>query len=488
MAEEAQRILDSIANKPYLNLNQKEEGYEVPAKFLVHYSMERCRKQKLLCSQLRILRFLLEFLQEASTVSWEDTNPELLSQEEEKVRQKWKGLKLEYQNKVEEVEELLPHLLEKIQLLQEKKTQLEDSFQRYQCKERCRKQKLLCSQLRILRFLLEFLQEASTVSWEDTNPELLSQEEEKVRQKWKGLKLEYQNKVEEVEELLPHLLEKIQLLQEKKTQLEDSFQRYQCKRTIKENQAKQELDEALKKQQQAVQKCQDHIQLLKVEVEKLEQSVDSWIRAVDKDSTHLDLLNTLQGMSVVSVGDKELVLDLYAGETTAVTPLRVNVHLTSEGQFHMKTEDSMPGLPSELQRGDTSHITSVIMELQCWHRSHGQLLAEMRDLQDRFAIDWLPVERQILLLKGSTRYTLHVEPGYPQSGRVNLLSVKGLETGPLSSHFKPPGYGRFLVVLAYYAGLIILDNVAVQLTAGSPSEKRLWGLFTQMEVTCQSRE
>ncbi|KAM5146490.1 outer kinetochore KNL1 complex subunit ZWINT [Mantella aurantiaca] len=345
MAETAQRILDSIANKPYLNLCRKEDGDEVPAKILVHFSMERCRKQKLLCSQLRILRFLLEFLQEASTVSWEETNPELLSQEEEMVRQKWKGLKAEYQNKVKEVEELLPELLEKIQLLQEKKTQLEESLENFQ-----------------------------------------------------------------------------------------------SKRTIKENQAKQELEETLQKQKQVVQKCEDHIQLLKVEVEKLEQSADSWIQSVNKDYSLLELLRTLQGLSLVSVEDKELVLDLYAGETTATTPLRVNVHLTSEGQFHIKTEDFMPGLPPELHHGATTDIlTSVILELQCWYRNHSQLLAEMRELQDRFAIDWFPVERQILFLKGSVQYTLHVESGYPQSGEIKLLSVKGLETDELSNHFRPPG-------------------------------------------------
>ncbi|XP_077332694.1 outer kinetochore KNL1 complex subunit ZWINT isoform X1 [Lithobates pipiens] len=342
MAEAAQRILDSIASKPHLNIYQKEEGDEVAAKVLVHYSKKRCKKQRILCNQLQVLRFLLEFLQEASTVSWEESNPELLNEEREMVRQKWKGLKSEYLNKVKEVEELLPQLLEKIQLLQEKKNQLEASLQRYQ-----------------------------------------------------------------------------------------------DKRATMEKQAKQELEEALQKQQQVVQKCQDHIEKLKVEVEKLEQSAESWIQSVNKDSSLLELLRTLQGMSLVSVEDKEMVLDLYAGET-AVAPLRINVHLTSE-QFHIKTEDSMPGLPPELQHGATSHITSVILELQCWYRNHGQLLAEMRVLQDRFSIDWLPVERQVLLLKDSKQYTLYVEPGYPQSGRVKLLSVKESEMGASSSNLKPPG-------------------------------------------------
>ncbi|XP_040180467.1 uncharacterized protein LOC120914076 [Rana temporaria] len=343
MAEAAQRILDSIASKPHLNLPQKEEGDVISAKVLVHYSKKTCKKQKILCNQLQVLRFLLEFLQEASTVGWKDSNPKLPNKEMEMVRQKWKGLKSEYLNKVKEVEELLPQLLEKMQILQEKKNQLEASLQRYQ-----------------------------------------------------------------------------------------------DQRETKGRQAKQELREALQKQQQVVQKCQDHIQQLKVQVERLEQSAESWIQSVKKDSSLLELLRTLQGMSLVSVEDKGMVLDLYAGEE-AVAPLRINVHFTSEEQFQIKTEVSMPGLPPELQHGATSHITSVILELQCWYRSHGHLLEEMRALQDRFSIDWLPVERQVLLLKDSKRYTLYVEPGYPQSGGVKLITVKELETDASSSHLKPPG-------------------------------------------------
>ncbi|PIO38545.1 hypothetical protein AB205_0116650 [Aquarana catesbeiana] len=59
-------------------------------------------------------------------------------------------------------------------------------------------------------------------------------------------------------------------------------------------------------------------------------------------------------------------------------------------------------------------------------------------LSPRFSIDWLPVERQVLLLKDSKQYTLYVEPGYPQSGGVKLLSVKESEMGASSSHLKPP--------------------------------------------------
>ncbi|XP_072287451.1 outer kinetochore KNL1 complex subunit ZWINT isoform X2 [Pyxicephalus adspersus] len=327
MAERAQRILGSIAKHPYLNLHHKGAGNELPVKIHLNHSKDTRMKEEVVRHQLQILGFLIEFLQEAANVNWEEATLEQLCQEIEIVKEKWKGFKAAYQNKVKEVEVLIPELLKKIQLLQRKKTQLEESLQRYHYK------------------------------------------------------------------------------------------------------AKQQQEEALQKQQQMVKKCQecqDHIQLLNMEVEKLEQSVDTWMRSVNKDSSLLELLRTLQGITLVPILEKELVLDLYASETLA--SLRVNVKLTSEGQFQIKTEDSMPCLPPELQHGDISHIIPVILELKFWYRSHGQLLAEMKELRDRFIIDWLPVEQQIILLKGSMQYTLHVEPGYPQSGGVKLLSAKGMKT------------------------------------------------------------
>ncbi|KAM9324265.1 outer kinetochore KNL1 complex subunit ZWINT [Gastrophryne carolinensis] len=339
----ADKCLDSIAKNPHLNPPQRDDGDgEVPAKFLVHYSMERRKKQKMLCSQLQVLRLLIEFLQEASTANWEESNLESLSKEVASVRQKWKALKSEYQNKVQEVEKNLPQLLEKIQLLQDKKMQLEECLQRY-----------------------------------------LSQ------------------------------------------------------RAVKEKQAQQELQEVIQKQQQVLQKCQDQIKLLKSEVGRLEQSAESWIQTVNRDSSLVSLLESLQGMSLVSVGEKELVLDISTGHSD-VMPLRVNVHVTSEGRFHIEAENSMPDLPPELQCGTTNHMTAVILELACWYQSHGRLLAEMRELQERFAIDWLQEERKLLLLKGSTQYTLCVEPGYPQSGGIRLLSSKGSEQAAVTAHIQPP--------------------------------------------------
>ncbi|KAM4019457.1 LOW QUALITY PROTEIN: outer kinetochore KNL1 complex subunit ZWINT [Anomaloglossus baeobatrachus] len=139
MAETAQRLLDSLWNNPCLDVRRKEEGDgEIPAKVLVDYSMERRRKQKMLCSQLQVLRFLLELLQEADTANWEEMSPELLNKEVEEVKQKWKALRCEYQEKVTEVEEVIPQLLEKIQLIQERRTQLEEAMARYQAQVRGR--------------------------------------------------------------------------------------------------------------------------------------------------------------------------------------------------------------------------------------------------------------------------------------------------------------------------------------------------------------
>lgn len=61
----------------------------------------------------------------------------------EMVKQKWKGLKSEYLNKVKEVEELLPQLLKNMQNLQEKKNQLEASLQKFQNEVRTKKKPVI---------------------------------------------------------------------------------------------------------------------------------------------------------------------------------------------------------------------------------------------------------------------------------------------------------------------------------------------------------
>ncbi|XP_075116984.1 uncharacterized protein LOC142185453 [Leptodactylus fuscus] len=264
------------------------------------------------------------------------------------------------------------------------------------------------------------------------------QEVEEVKKKWKCLKSEYQEKVNEVEEIIPQLLEKIQLVHEKKAQLEETLQTYHTQKVISEEKAKerqQHLQEVFQKQQLVVQKCQIQIEQLKDEIQKLEQSADCWIQTVNRDSAHVGLLSTLQGVSLVSAGEEELVLDLKVGEKTETPPLRVNLHWTSEGEFQVETEDSMPGLPPELQRGATSRITPVILGLQSWYQSHARLLKELRELKERFAIDWLPAERKLLFLKGSKQYSLLIDPGYPASGGVRLLGPEPCNT---SDNFKPP--------------------------------------------------
>ncbi|KAG9464572.1 hypothetical protein GDO78_019721 [Eleutherodactylus coqui] len=304
--------------------------------------------------------------------------------------------------------------------------------------ERRRKQKMLRSQLQVLRFLLEFLQEADSASWEETSPETLNQEVEEVKMKWKSLKSEYQEKVMEVEELIPQLLEKLQLLQEKKTQLEEALHRHRAQTVMADEKAKEterHLQEVFQKQQLVVEKCQLQMEQLKEEIRSLEQAADRWIHAANRSSSLAGLLSHLQGVSLVSVGDKELVLDIHVSEKTEIAPLRVNLHWTSEGEFQVEIEACMPRPPPELQRGSTSHIAATILELQCWYQSHGRLLEELSELRERYTIDWLPTERRLVVLKGNKHHSLLIEPGYPASGGVRPLPA---EPCSVSDNLKPP--------------------------------------------------
>ncbi|CAH2318191.1 ZW10 interactor-like [Pelobates cultripes] len=93
---------------------------------------------------------------------------------------------------------------------------------------------MLCSQLQVLRFLLEFLEKADTASWEETSPEILNREVKEVKQSWKLLKAEYHEKVKDIKELLPELLQKQHRLRRGKERLECVLQQYRQQREMAE--------------------------------------------------------------------------------------------------------------------------------------------------------------------------------------------------------------------------------------------------------------
>ncbi|XP_018084814.1 uncharacterized protein LOC108698093 isoform X1 [Xenopus laevis] len=302
--------------------------------------------------------------------------------------------------------------------------------------ERRRKQKMLCGQLQVLRFLLEFLQQADTANWEETSAKSASQEVEEMKGKWKRLKAEYEEKVKEVEEMLPMLLQRLELLHGKREAIEEIVRRYEQKKAaveaLQESQMKekvQKLQGAVQNQQVNVQKGHVHIQQLQGTLEKLEQSLDGWIQTVSRDSQLCHLLQTLHGVSVVSIGDSELTLDLSVDEKSETLPLQVTLRWTPSGDLCIESASSVPSLPQDLLDGSVSHLTPVILELQCWYRSQAQLLKEIGELQGRFSIDWVPEKRNLLFLKGKMQCTLYLGPGYPLSKQVQLVSLKGAPQG-----------------------------------------------------------
>ncbi|KAM4696000.1 outer kinetochore KNL1 complex subunit ZWINT [Rhinophrynus dorsalis] len=316
MEQTAARLLETLSSIQCLDERNREEGDgEAPAKILVDYSMERLRKQKMLCGQLQVLRLMLEFLQQADTASWDETSPKILSLEVEEAKKNWKKLKAEYQERVKEVQGILPQLLQRVQLLHQKKRDLEESLKRYQ----------------------------SRVS--------------------RAQHMERDNLTTSREKVVTDVL------------LEN-----------KTKQKLQELHGQVENQQMVVKKCHDQIQKLEEEMQRLEESATSWIQTVSRDSTLCNLLQTLHGVSLVSVGDKEIVLDLDVGDKGETPPLRVTLHWTSQGNLNVESDVPLPSLPQELLDGAASHVTPVILELQSWYRSQTPLLRELGELQKRKAV------------------------------------------------------------------------------------------------------
>ncbi|MEE6528757.1 hypothetical protein FKM82_017307, partial [Ascaphus truei] len=102
------------------------------------------------------------------------------------------------------------------------------------------------------------------------------------------------------------------------------------------------------------------------------------------DSAFCALLQTLHGVSLVSVGDNKLVLDLKPGEVGETAPLLVSLCWTSEGDLRVESAGPVPAMPLELLDGSSSHVRSVILELQSWYRSQALISRQQPDaVQER---------------------------------------------------------------------------------------------------------
>ncbi|XP_043091065.1 ZW10 interactor [Puntigrus tetrazona] len=260
------------------------------------------------------------------------------------------------------------------------------------------------------------------------------------RSAWKALKAEYQARVQEVEEMISTLRDRMEELHEKRKTLETllsalQIKKEQCKEkervTAKQNQRAEkqisfQLEDSIQAAQNAMDACDLRFSKLKDEVEKQMAQISDWTILRDGLQTLVNVTHRNMAYRLLSVSSSELCLELlpHAAEKS-LEPLRVSITMTTSDEFHLQVFQGTAGLVEEAVKGRLRQVSAALVEVLERYMSQGEMLSEIQALHSRFAIDWCPAEKLLIFLKtASTVCHLRVEEGYPSHGRATLLSVR----------------------------------------------------------------
>uniref|UniRef100_A0A8C5SWG5 Uncharacterized protein n=1 Tax=Laticauda laticaudata TaxID=8630 RepID=A0A8C5SWG5_LATLA len=268
---------------------------------------------------------------------------------------------------------------------------------------------------------------------------LAGKEMEEAKKQWKALKADYQQQVEAIKGAVPQILAKQEEVQSRARLLEEALQRYQAKELLRERQ--QELEQQVAEFQDRLQKQQKELECLQGEIGEQESQARIWQEKMQRVSDFRCLLESLQGVKVICVSENDMEVELSSQpypEISAGRCLKLHLHWGEDGNVTLQSGNPSFLLPDEIRLGTCSTIKGVLLELQHSYSQQAQLLAEIKLLQNCFAIDWQLEKRLLHYLKPSSTCSLYVESGYPDSGQVRLLSIKTQQGTVDVTSYKPP--------------------------------------------------
>ncbi|XP_023969598.2 ZW10 interactor isoform X1 [Chrysemys picta bellii] len=324
-----------------------------------------------------------------------------------------------------------------------------------------KKQKWMCSQLHVVKFLLEFLDQRDSAPFDQKTKEAAVRSEMvQAKQQWKELKAGYQQRVEAIEGAVPCVLAQLEKGQHLAQRLKEALVQYEAQRHEAEKKARDARERRQKEQQQLEERQQQleeqaallrsrleaqrqELHRLQGELQSQECVASGWREKVERSSALCQLLETLQGVRLVSASGDEIDMELTPGpqpttpDPQAATPdpqpLRLTLCWAEDGSVRVRSHS--PLFPAPAPCAD---VRGTVLELQHRYRQLAPLLTEIQALQTRFPIDWQPQERRLRFLQPSAVWTLAVEPGYVGSGGVRLLAVQGQHGPGDPGAWKPP--------------------------------------------------
>ncbi|XP_055753022.1 uncharacterized protein LOC129832920 [Salvelinus fontinalis] len=286
------------------------------------------------------------------------------------------------------------------------------------------KQKILCRQLFVLDDMMQLLErlESTDQLFNEPCPPNPGND---AHRRWKVLKSEYKEGVQEVETLISTLQDRMDKLHHKRDRLTNLVIALEKKKDLS-----LQMGESLKTAHNALRVCEGQLTQLRAETDAtLDRSAD-WQHLRDTLQGYVEETQGVMQCRLLSVGSSELCVELRprscgSSSSGQLEPLRLTVTWSPDDHFHLQMYQGTTGLLEESMKGRLSHLSAALLEVMQGYISQGEMLAEIQALHSRFAIDWRPGQRLLVFLKtASSVCNLRVEEGYPSRGTATLVSVR----------------------------------------------------------------
>ncbi|XP_023698492.1 uncharacterized protein si:dkey-225f5.4 [Paramormyrops kingsleyae] len=322
-----------------------------------------------------------------------------------------------------------------------------------------RKLKVMSQQLCVLDNMLKLLENLESPE-ELLNSSCPKDIDDFAYTQWKALKNQHREGIQGVQDCIMSLQKKMEQANEKREMIAQMLVTLERKIAEAKEKAKQkmkmdrkterEASVKLQEVQSAQEARQEALRVTERRIANLEAKISSCSALLDNLVLHKDQLErsvqatlALTGYKLQWVGEKKLHIELSPQACRPslghLEPLSLSLTWNTDGMFDLEVLHGTVGVIPESVHGPISHVSTVLLELMHRYLSQGEMLAEIQNLHTRFAIDWQPAQQELVFLKSaSVVCCFRVDAGYPRTGSITLMSVRG-EKGPVGiAALQPP--------------------------------------------------
>ncbi|KAL0992438.1 hypothetical protein UPYG_G00093320 [Umbra pygmaea] len=241
---------------------------------------------------------------------------------------------------------------------------------------------------------------------------------------WKNLKTEYREGVQQVEELVSILQDKMERLNQKRDQLTQLVTVLEKKKELS-----LQVAESLQMGHNALCVSEGRLAKLRAETDAALDRLTDWLGLRNTLQRHVEETQAQVQCRLLSQGPSQLFVELrpfsHAPFSGQLEPLKLTITWVPDDHFVLQVFQGAAGLLEVSMKGRLPHLSAALLEVMHCYSSQGDMLAEIQCLHSRFAIDWRPALRLLVFLKTSSVVcSLEVEEGYPTRGVATLLSVR----------------------------------------------------------------